>query len=102
MPISFSMIILTSQFVIAVADRVPNFDIARSCRLDLAATTGLSVRQSAKSCIRDEQQARQQLARQWSKFPASNRASCSADENVGGTPSYVSLLTCLQIDKSAQ
>ena len=34
MPISFSMIVLSSQLVIAVADQVPKFDIARSCKLD--------------------------------------------------------------------
>jgi hypothetical protein len=97
MPITFSMIILSSQLVGAVADRVPNFDIARSCKLDIAATAGLTVDQSMKSCMHDERQARQQLARQWSKFPAPRRASCTEDESIGGTPSYVSLLTCLQM-----
>ena len=102
MPISISMIILSSQLVVAVADQVPKFDIARSCKLDVAATAGLSVDQSLKSCIRDEQQARQQLGSQWSKFPAASRASCSANESVGGTPSYVSLLTCLQMSQGAR
>jgi hypothetical protein len=97
MPISFSMMMLSSQLIIAVADRVPNFDVARNCRLDVAATAGLAVGQSDKNCMRDEQQARQQLQRRWLKFPAPSRASCSAEENVGGTPSYVSLLTCLQM-----
>jgi hypothetical protein len=97
MPISISLIVLSSQLVIAVADRVPNFDIARSCKLDIAATAGLSVDQSMKSCVRDEQKARQQLARQWSKFPVPRRASCTGQESIGGTPSYVSLLTCLQM-----
>ena len=32
MPISFSMIILSSQLVVAVAYGVPKFDIARSCK----------------------------------------------------------------------
>jgi|SRR5216683_2316007 hypothetical protein len=99
MPISISMIILNSQLIVAVADRVPKFDIARSCKLDMAATAGLSVDQSTKSCIRDEQQARQQLGSQWSKFSAQNRANCSSQESIGGTPSYVSLLTCLQMSK---
>ena len=97
MPISISMIIVSSQLVVAVADHVPKFDIARSCKLDVAATAGLSVDQSLKSCINDEQKARQQLAGRWSKFPAANRANCTANESVGGTPSYVSLLTCLQM-----
>src|ERR1700682_2895881 len=88
MAISFSMIILSSQLVVAVADRVPNFDIARSCKLDIAATAGLTVDQSIKSCVRDEQKARQRLGKQWSKFPAAARANCTGQESIGGTPSY--------------
>jgi hypothetical protein len=90
------MIALGAQLVVPVADGVPKFDIARSCKLDAAATAGLSVDQSAKSCINDERKAQQQLGSQWSKFPASSRASCASQESIGGTPSYVSLLTCLQ------
>jgi hypothetical protein len=97
MPLSFSMIVLSSQMVVAVADGVPKYDIARNCKLDIAATTGLSADQSLKSCINDEQKARQQLGRHWSKFPAASRASCAGQENIGGTPSYVSLQTCLQM-----
>lgn len=102
MPISISMMILSSQLVVSVADRVPNFDVARSCKLDVAATTGLSVDQPLKNCIRDERHARQQLNSQWPKFAAPSRASCVADESVGGTPSYVSLLTCLQMSQWAR
>ena len=58
MPISISMIIVSSQLVVAVADRLPAFDIDRSCKLDVAATAGLSVDQSLKSCVSDEKRAR--------------------------------------------
>jgi hypothetical protein len=99
MPISISMIVVSSQLVVTIADRVPTFDIARSCKLDVAATAGLSVDQSVKSCINDEKKARQQLAAQWSKFSGSGKAECIPQESIGGTPSYVSLLTCLQLGK---
>ena len=36
MPMSVSMIVLGSQLVMPVADGVPKFDIARSCKLDAA------------------------------------------------------------------
>jgi hypothetical protein len=97
MPLTVSMIVLGSQLVMPVADGVPKYDIARNCKLDVAATAGLSVDQSLKACIRDEQKARQQLGSQWSKFPAASRSSCAGQENIGGTPSYVSLQTCLQM-----
>lgn len=97
MPISFSMIVVGS-LVVAAADRVPVFDVSRSCKLDVAATTGLSVDQSLKNCVNDENRARQQLVSQWSKFSASSRSQCLPLESIGGTPSYVSLLTCLQMN----
>jgi hypothetical protein len=99
MPISISMIVVSSQLVVTIADRVPTFDIARSCKLDLAATAGLSDDQSLKSCVSDEKKARQQLVSQWSKFSGSSKTECIPQESIGGTPSYVSLLTCLQLGK---
>jgi hypothetical protein len=102
MPISISMIVLSSQLVMPVADGVPKFDIARSCKLDMAATAGLAVDQSGETCIRDERKAKQQLSGQWSKFPAASRASCTSQESIGGTPSYVSLQTCLQMGQWAR
>ena len=97
MPISFSMVVVGS-LVVAAADRVPVFDVSRSCKLDVAATTGLSVDQSLKNCLNDENRARRQLVSQWSKFSASSRSQCLPLESIGGTPSYVSLLTCLQMN----
>ncbi|MDH2342906.1 hypothetical protein [Bradyrhizobium sp. SSUT77] len=99
MPTSISMMILGSQLLVPVADNVPKFDVSRSCKLDLAATAGLTVDQSLKSCINDEQKARRQLGALWSKMSAAQKESCTAQEAVGGTPSYVSLLTCLQMDQ---
>ena len=98
MPISISTIVVGTHLVVAVADQVPAFDIARSCKLDTAATTGPSVDQALKNCVDDENRARQELVSQWSKFSASSRAQCIPLESIGGTPSYVSLLTCLQMN----
>jgi hypothetical protein len=96
MPFTVSMMVLGTQLVVPVADGVPKFDVARSCRLDVAATAGLAVDQSVKSCMSDEHKAKRQLASQWSKFPATMRANCTSQESIGGTPSYVSLQACLQ------
>lgn len=97
MPVSVTMIVVSSQLVVAVADKVPTFDVYRSCRLDLAATAGLSVDQPLKICVRNEKRAHQKLTIQWSKFSAPSKAECIPQESIGGTPSYVSLLTCLQM-----
>jgi hypothetical protein len=80
----------------ALADSVPKYDMARTCRLDHAAASGLAVTESMKNCVRDEKRALAQLQQQWSKFPAQKRAGCVSQNTIGGTPSYVGLLTCLQ------
>ena len=102
MTISFSMIVLSSQLVIAVADQVPKFDIAQSCQLISVAASSVSEKQPIERCASDEQRALQQLESQWSTFPAASRAQCSSMEAIGDTPSYVSLLTCLQANQLAK
>jgi hypothetical protein len=104
MPISFSMIVLSSQLVITVADGVPKFDIARGCRLDSTQALDLNTGQNetVKRCVADEQQALTQLQTQWSQFLGSDKAQCTEEANIGGTQSYVDLLTCLQAAKLAK
>jgi hypothetical protein len=98
MRISLAVALLGSLLVTtaAMADSVPKYDMARTCRLDHAAASGLAVSESMKSCVRDEKQASAQLQKQWSKFPAPKRAGCVSQNTIGGTPSYVGLLSCLQ------
>ena len=98
MRISFPAVLLGSLLAstVAMADSVPKYDMARTCRLDHAAASGLAVSESMKSCVRDEKQAFAQLQKQWSKFPAQKRAGCVSQNTIGGTPSYVGLLSCLQ------
>jgi len=102
MLISVSMMVLSSQLVVAVADQLPRFDIARSCKLDDAAMAGVSVDQPLKRCIGDEEQAQRQLGSLWPTFSTSSKETCGTVESVGGTPSYVSLLTCLQMYNSTK
>jgi hypothetical protein len=104
MPISFSMIVLGTQLVMTVADGVPKFDIARQCRLDSTQAFDLSagLNETVKRCVADEQQAMTQLQTQWSQFRESDKAQCTEETNIGGTASYVDLLTCLQLAKEAR
>jgi len=102
MLISVPMIILGSHLTIAVADTVPKFDIARGCRLDNTASSGLAEEQPLRKCMSDEQQALQQLQTQWSQFPESDKATCITTTNSDDTPSYVELLICLQDAKEVR
>ena len=98
MRIPFPVVVFGSLLIAtaAIADSVPKYDMARTCRLDHAAASGLAVSESMKSCVRDEKRALGQLQKQWSKFPAQKRAGCVSQNTIGGTPSYVGLLSCLQ------
>jgi hypothetical protein len=108
MLVPISLIILAS--VIAVANDVPKFDIARGCKVDSASAydpnAGLNA--TIKKCVSDEQQAKDQLQTQWSDFASADRVMCTG-ETVGEKsddnstpPSYVELLTCLQDQQLAR
>ena len=76
----------------------PQFDLRTICRAaaDNAPTT-------AQRCLEDEQQARQQLSRQWGEFGAADRTTCVGTvTNVAGVRSYIELLTCLEMARDAR
>jgi hypothetical protein len=80
----------------SIADDVPTYDLAPSCRAETVTTA------SDRSCMKDEQAARDMLVKQWSQFAPSDRATCRQVEETGGAPSYVELLTCLQLAAAAK
>ncbi len=82
----------------AVSDAVPRFNIEPSCKGGLD-SPGLNERYSR--CIAEENGARQQLEQTWSSWPAADRTQCSGTARMGA-PSYVELLTCLQMQKDAR
>jgi hypothetical protein len=97
MLLSFPIVALGSQLVMTVADQPPNFDTARTCKVDLTAAFGQDSGERYKSCMQDEQAAHQQVQALWPKVPAPAREGCASQERIGDTPSFVSLLTCLQM-----
>ncbi len=110
MLLQFSMVVLGSQLVIAVANDVPRFAIARGCKVDSASAFDPKAGMDAtiKRCMDDEQTAKDQLETQWADFSASDRAMCTG-EAVGNKadanftpPSYVDLQTCLQDQQLAR
>src|SRR5262249_38674316 len=71
----------------------------RTCRV--AAVSGLPGRDSA-SCQRDEQDARGKLEKDWCQYSAAQRNKCDGLVTTGGAPSYLELLTCLEMAKQAK
>jgi hypothetical protein len=98
MPALLPIFLIASHIVLA-ADSVPKFDVERTCRA--AGRAGLPGRDSAE-CQRDEQDARSKLEKDWSQYSAAQRSQCDDLVTTGGAPSYVELLTCLEMAKQAK
>jgi hypothetical protein len=94
MPALLPVLLLSSQIVLA-ADPVPKFDTGPSCRSAGAAAV-MATRDTA-ACERDENNARATLEKEWSQFTPSDQARCVGLVTLGGGPSYVELLTCLEM-----
>jgi hypothetical protein len=90
-------IALGSQLVVTVADDVPAFDVTFGCHAAAVMTP-----QGYDACMKDESDARSKLESSWTGFAAADRASCVQDATTGGSPSYVDLLTCLQMAKDVR
>lgn len=86
---------LAAAPVIPVADGPPRFDIAASCR-DVG-KSGAGVGRPASACVDDEEKARDQLGAKWSQYPLAERDTCVEGAKLGGPPSYVQVITCLEM-----
>ncbi len=78
-------------------DDVPRIDIRATCNAVEAASSGLADAEAVAGCVRDETAAREQARRRWSRYPAAARRECAAEVRIGGAPSYVDLVTCLEL-----
>jgi hypothetical protein len=78
----------------AVDPKVPNLDVTPTCRpLDKSDML------DEGRCRKSEQDARDQLTRDWANFPAADRSQCIATATMGGSASYVELITCLEMKR---
>jgi hypothetical protein len=51
--------------------------------------------------MNDETEAQKELVKSWTSFKPGAQATCVQETKIGGAPSYVELLTCLQLDQQA-
>jgi hypothetical protein len=101
MPSSVLLISFGISFVMTVADKVPSFDVTASCKA--VAKFGLALAHSPEACVQDENSAHAELVQKWSAFHADDRSRCVSETMVGGdSPSYVEILTCLQLTQEAE
>lgn len=90
---SLAFIVLTTSA--ALGGELPRYNIEAMCRA--APTLESGARNTDQNCVRDETQARTQLEQQWAGFDTQRRNVCVQEASIGRPPSYVALLTCLQM-----
>ena len=88
---------LSANSILPVADAVPRFDITASCGSADKPATGIG--RPIEACRNDEEKARNALETRWSGYSVSARRTCTESAEVGGPPSYVELITCLEMAK---
>lgn len=91
------------------ANDVPNFDVKPSCTAATRAANDLNKAgdnlrpgdRSSDNCVQDEMNAKSKLGDEWEHYNVSQRQRCTRLATLGGLPSYVELLTCLEMAKEA-
>jgi hypothetical protein len=93
-------IVLTASHLVLAANSIPKFDLERTCR-PAAEAAEMPGRDSA-ACQRDERDARSKLEQDWAQYNAAQKGHCAGFAALDRAPSYVELLTCLEMAKQAQ
>ena len=88
---------LGAQSVIAHAEAPPKLSVGRSC--DAAASYAGLVGRDKAACMNDENDALDALKKSWSQYSPTDRTDCTGMVKTGGPPSYVELLSCLEMMK---
>jgi hypothetical protein len=86
---------------------IPTFDIHAACNALRMVPEALSVDtgqpDALRHCVDAEQQARNELAREWTKFSPADRNLCVGESKSGGVaPVYSELETCLQMTRDSR
>ena len=98
MPALLPILLATSHIMLA-ADTVPKLDYEPSCRPAVESSAIAS--RDENSCNQDEETARATLGKVWTQYTTAQRRDCVQLTSLGGPPSYVEVLTCLEMAKDA-
>jgi len=79
---------------------VPKFDARPGCQA--GADPGLGLERDVQACMASELAARNTLVQRWAQFTASDKAECTSLTLQGGPPSYIELLTCVEMAQEAR
>jgi hypothetical protein len=91
-------VVLGSHVLIAAAG-LPSIDLQKLCHTSERTMADFSGKptKTFDSCMSDEQEAREQLLRDWMTYPSSDKALCMRATDY--LPSYVEWVTCAEMAK---
>jgi hypothetical protein len=98
--IAIAVLLIGLPAAAALADNPPKLDVTISC--NAAARGAISAGRDTESCLADERAALDLLAKGWSDFNAAHKTQCIGNVKTGGPPSYVELLSCLEVMRDAK
>jgi hypothetical protein len=84
---------------VARPDSPPKLDLGPTC--NAAARYAVADGRNKEACLADEHAAESTLAQNWSKYNAADKIQCSGTVHMGGPPSYVELLSCIEVLRDA-
>ncbi len=80
---------------------VPYLDVKTSCSDAQKFSSGSGDKNTAfKGCMQDETNAKTELAKRWSQFKGKDKQDC-VEQSRQPSPSYVEVLTCLEMDSGS-
>jgi hypothetical protein len=88
----------------AHGDVYPKLDVAPLCHGIVAQSDLQEGLQSVTfdQCMKDEQDDRNEMIKEWSTFSASDKRHCIAEATMGGESSYTDLVTCLEMARDVR
>jgi hypothetical protein len=100
MPLPFTALALSAVLLVGAIDGVPHFDPRKGCQA--GADSGVDLQPNVDGCVASEMQARSSLVGQWKSFRVADRTNCVDETSMGGPPSYIEVLTCLEIARDGE
>jgi hypothetical protein len=97
---AIAVLLLGLPAAAATADGPPKLDVTPSC--NAASRGAIWAGRDKESCLADERAAEDTLTQNWSKFSATDKTQCIGNVKTGGPPSYVELLSCLEVMRDAK
>jgi hypothetical protein len=85
---------------VAFGESPPEMNIGPSC--DAAASGSVVVGRDKEACLVDERAAKDGLTKNWDGYDRAARTQCVGLNRTGGPPSYVELLSCLEVMRDAK